>query len=58
MDERMDGWMLCDFKSFSTVFQSYEDNGRMVMRGCVHGTHSHAVTEPETARSVGQRITY
>ena len=31
----MDGWMACDFKSFSTVFQSYQDDGRMIMEGCV-----------------------
>ena len=26
---------LIDFKSFSTVFQSYQDDGRMMMRGSV-----------------------
>ena len=31
----MDGWMICDFTSFSTVFQSYQDDGRMIMKGCV-----------------------
>ena len=31
----MDGWMTCDFKSFSTVFQSYQDDGKMIMKGCV-----------------------
>ena len=30
-----DGWMNCHFKSFSTVFQSYQDDGRMIMKGCV-----------------------
>ena len=30
-----DGWMTCDFTSFSTVFQSYQDNGRMIMKDCV-----------------------
>ena len=33
----IDGWMdepmTCDFTSFSTVFQSYQDDGRMVMKG-------------------------
>ena len=29
------GWMICDFMSFSTVFQSYQDDGRMIMKGCV-----------------------
>ena len=30
-----DGWMICDFTSFSTVFQSYQDDGRLIMKGCV-----------------------
>ena len=34
-DGWMDGWMICDFTSFSTVFQSYQDDGRMIMKGCV-----------------------
>ena len=25
--------MTCDFTSFSTVFQSYQDNGRVIMKG-------------------------
>ena len=27
--------MICDFTSFSTAFQSYQDNGRLIMKGCV-----------------------
>ena len=27
--------MTCDFTSFSTVFQSYQDDGRLIMKGCV-----------------------
>ena len=34
--ERMNGWMTCDFTSFSTAFQSYQDDGRVIMKGCVH----------------------
>ena len=30
----MDGWMNCDFTSFSTLFQSYQDDGRMIMIVC------------------------
>ena len=30
----MDGWMTCDFTSFSTVFQSYQDDGRLIMKDC------------------------
>ena len=31
----IDGWMICDFTSFSTVFQLYQDNGKSIMKGCV-----------------------
>ena len=30
-----DGWMTYDFMSFSKVFQSYQDDGRLIMKGCV-----------------------
>ena len=30
-----DGWMSCDFTSFSTVFQSCQDDGQMILKGCV-----------------------
>ena len=33
--EKMDGWMDCDFRSFSTVFQSYQDDRWMIMKGYV-----------------------
>ena len=31
----MDGWMTCDFTPFSTVFQSYQDDVWMIIKGCV-----------------------
>ena len=31
----MDGWMTCDFMSFLTVFQSYQDDVWMIMKDCV-----------------------
>ena len=31
----MDAWMTCDFTSFSTVFQSYLDDGQVIMNDCV-----------------------
>ena len=31
----MDGWIICDFLSFSTIFQSYQDDRRMIMKGSV-----------------------
>ena len=34
----MDGWMTCDFTSFLTVFQSYQDNVWMIMKGLCNGT--------------------
>ena len=32
---KMDGWMTCNFTSFLTVFQSYQDDVWMIMKGCV-----------------------
>ena len=32
---RMDGWMTCDFTSFLAVFQTYQDDVWMIMKGCV-----------------------
>ena len=31
----VDVWMTCDFTSFSTVFQSYQDDGMLIMKSCV-----------------------
>ena len=31
----LDGWLTCDFTSFPIVFQSYQDDGRLIMKGCV-----------------------
>ena len=33
----MDGWMICNFTSFSTVFQSYQDGGRLIMKDVCNG---------------------
>ena len=47
-----------DFTSFSTVFQSYQDNGWMIMKGCVQWnlifSQDLAGLEHGTIRSVGQ----
>ena len=32
--DAIDEWMTCDLTSFSTVFQSYWDDGWMIMKGC------------------------
>ena len=59
----MDGWMTRDFISFSTVFQSYQDDGWMIMKGCVqwslvYGWEDFASSRARTwnARSVGQHV--
>ena len=31
----IDGWMTCDFTFFLTIFQSYQDDVWMIMKGCV-----------------------
>ena len=61
----MDGWMPCDFTSFSTVCQSYQDDGGLVMKGCVqwnsvYGGEDFASSGDRTrsARLVGQRSTF
>ena len=33
--DKMDGWMTCNFMSFLTVLQSYQDDVWMIMKGCV-----------------------
>ena len=30
-----DGWMTWNFMPFSTVFQSYQDDAQVIMKGCV-----------------------
>ena len=35
----MAGWMTCDFTSFSTVFRSYQDDERLIMKDCVQWNH-------------------
>ena len=54
--------MTCDFTSFPTVFQSYQDDGRSTMNDCVqrnsvYGLEDFALSGDRTrsARSVGQR---
>ena len=61
----MDGWMTCDFTSFSTVFQSYQYDGRLILKGCeqwnsVFGWEDIASSGDQTqsARSIGQRLTH
>ena len=32
---QIDEWLTCDFTFFSTVFQSYQDDERVKINGCV-----------------------
>ena len=61
------GWMACHFMAFWTVheFHSYQDNGRVIMEGCVQWNPftverilPQARLEPKTATSTGQHFTH
>ena len=61
----MDGWMTCNFTSFSTVFQSYQDDGRLIMKGSmqwssIYGWENFAWggDQTQSARSVSQPLTH
>ena len=61
----MGGWVTSAFTSFLTVFQSYRDDVRMIMKGCVqwnsvYGSEDFTSSEDRSrsARSVGQRLTH
>ena len=63
--DRMDGWLTCDFRSCLTVFQSYQDNGRVRMKAMcnqirfmIERSPPQVGLEPGTARSVGQGISH
>ena len=56
---------MCDFTSFSIVFQSYQDDGRLIMKGCVqwnvvYSSEDFATSGNRTrsARSEGQGLTH
>ena len=36
------GWMTCDFRSFSTVFQTYQDSGMVIRKDRVQQNPVHA----------------
>ena len=57
--------MLCYFTSFSTVYLSYQDDGRLKRKAARNGTSFTAEKispqvglEPETEKSEAQRLTY
>ena len=60
-----DGWITCNFTSFSKVFQSYQDNERWIMKTVCDGTpfmvekkSPCAGLEFQTARPAGQGLTH
>ena len=62
----VDGWMDdLRFYSFSTVFQSYQDDEGLIMKGCVQWSSVYGLEDfasggdrTRSARSVGQRLTH
>ena len=61
----VDGWMTCDFTSFLTVFLSYQDDGRLIMKSrgietCLWFERfpPPAGLYPGMASSVGKHLTY
>ena len=62
---RMDGQMTCNFFAFSTVFQPYQDDGRLIMKGRVQWNSVYGREDltssgdrTQSANSVGQRLTH
>ena len=56
---------LCDFTSFSTVLQSYQDDRRLIMKACVQWSSVYSWEDfaslgdrPRSARSVDQRLAH
>ena len=54
ISDYMDGWMTCDFTSFSIQFQTYQDNGRVIMKGCVQWNPIYDFMIPTSSRSQNQ----
>ena len=61
--KKMNGWSTCDFTPFLIVFQSYQDDVWMIMKGCAQWNSiyvwedftSSGAHRARSARSVGQR---
>ena len=41
----MDGWITFDFTSFITVFQLYQDDGRVIIKDCLQGNPVYGVED-------------
>ena len=57
------GWMTCNFSSFSIVFQSYQDDEKVIMKGCGEKPHLWLgrfppQLKPGTTRPVDQCLTH
>ena len=51
-----DGWMICDFMSISSVFESYQNGKRVKMKRC--GQRLRLYRSPGTTRSADKRLTH
>ena len=58
MDGWMDGWIACDLTSFSTVFQSYQDDGWMIMKGCVQWNPIYGLDSPRAGLEPEAPLSY
>ena len=50
---QIDGWMNCDFTSFSTEFQFYQDDGMLIMKGCVQWNFTVEKISPRAGIELG-----
>ena len=60
IDAYLDRHMTCSFTSFSTAFQSHQDDARMIMNGCVFSVKKilpRMGLKLGTASSTGKRLT-
>ena len=48
--------MTCDFTSFSTVIQSYQDDGHVIRKGCVQWNPVYDRKDPRLRRSSNRLI--
>ena len=48
----MDEWITCDVASFSTAFRSYQDDGRMILKGCVQWNLVNDGKDPRLTRGL------
>ena len=49
----MDEWMTSELTSFSTVFQSYQVDGRLIVKGCVQWNFTVEKISPRAGIELG-----